>query len=155
MILNIVKKLENSNSKNNMKKIYLLLLMMSLFSCRKEYESPQFSVEYLSGKCLNSNFPPDTTIIIGSPKEYNTIITDCDSAPKIDFGKYFLIGHYTSGRCSLKNQKELTADIPNGKYIYNITVIQEGTCSALAVDMNWAVVSRCIDFNYTIEVNIK
>lgn len=72
----------------------------------------------------------------------------------IDFSQYTLLGKYANEACNVTFERDVSIDVAQKKYFYNITVLQCGKCKTNWESMNWVLVPK-IPEDYTVEFNVE
>ena len=76
---------------------------------------------------------------------------DTTNLPSIDFTQYTLLGTFRDASgCTQEFIKNLYIDEDNQKYVYNVTVEEEGGCLPYVTSMNWILAPKLPE-GYTVE----
>ncbi|MFT4875741.1 MAG: hypothetical protein ACI9AU_000122 [Bacteroidia bacterium] len=137
---------------------YLTLAFFTLLlftECKKEEitDDVQFLTNSYFGDCFFYSASKSDEIVLRDQEEYESYFAalrqsssnkDCSEAvpTAIDFDKYTLIGHRTSGGgCSVEYDRTLEQK-GNKEVTYHITATYSGLCMMLISDMNWALIPK-------------
>jgi hypothetical protein len=87
---------------------------------------------------------------------YEEFLRTCNVFPDVDFSQYSLLGFQAMGTgCSVIFKKHVYRDDQTKTILYNLTVIEEGSCESIVYDRNLILVptipaSYTVDFSKTI-----
>jgi hypothetical protein len=140
---------------------YFTLAFCSLLlftECKKEEitSDVQFLTNSYFGDCFFYSASESDEIVLRDQEEYESYFAalrqsssnkDCSEAvpTAIDFDKYTLIGHRTSGGgCSVEYDRKVEQK-GNKEVTYHITATYSGLCMMLISDMNWALIPKIKD----------
>ena len=135
---------------------FCLLLLCT--QCKKEEitSDVQFLSNSYFGDCFFYSASESDEIVLRDQEEYESYFAalrqsssnkDCSEAvpTAIDFDKYTLIGHRTSGGgCSVEYDRKVEQK-GNKEVTYHITATYSGLCMMLISDMNWALIPKIKD----------
>ncbi|MEZ4888949.1 MAG: hypothetical protein R3E32_29755 [Chitinophagales bacterium] len=135
---------------------YILFLLMTVASCKKENLIIIEGVESISFDCLTSI---NEHQIINDSEAYKLFLDtyrnnsqNCLTyiSPSIDFTEKTLLGQYIEvTACNVSSISEVFADPSQKRYIYQLQVNLEGTCETRFERLVWIVVPKLPD-NYTV-----
>jgi len=140
---------------------YFTLAFCSLLlftQCKKEEitSDVQFLTNTYFGDCFFYSASESDEIVLRDQEEYESYFAalrqsssnkDCSEAmpTAIDFDKYTLIGHSTSGGgCSVEYDRKVEQK-GNKEVTYHITATYSGLCKMLISNMNWALIPKIKD----------
>ena len=140
---------------------YFTLAFCSLLlftECKKEEitSDVQFLTNSYFGDCFFYSASESDEIVLRDQEEYESYFAalrqsssnkDCSEAvpTAIDFDKYTLIGHRTSGGgCSVEYDRKVEQK-GNKEVTYHITATYSGLCMMLISSMNWALIPKIKD----------
>ena len=135
--------------------ILTFLLVLLFTNCKKEEitSDVQFLTNSYFGDCFFYLASESDEIVLRNQDEYESYFAalrqsshnkDCSEAmpTAIDFDRYTLIGHRTSGGgCSVEYYRKLERK-GNKEVTYHITATYSGLCMMLISDMNWALIPK-------------
>lgn len=145
-----------------MNKWSIALIVLLSLGCIQQKDEIQVSDLSEDLACI---FVPDIPdgIVITSQVEYETLLEyradspACRSAvlPHIDFSEHTLLGKYTTGSgCSVTFEKNVYKDTENRNIIYTITIVEEGNCEMMAMNMNWITIP-VVPPGYTVVYQVR
>ncbi len=141
--------------KNISYSIIAFLSLLLFTNCKKDEitSEVQFLTNSYFGDCFFYSASESDEIVLRNQDEYESYFAalrqsshnkDCSEAvpTAIDFDKYTLIGHRTSGGgCSVEYDRKVEQK-GNKEVIYYITATYSGLCMMLISDMNWALIPK-------------
>ena len=135
--------------------VCLCLFSLTLTSCSKEdiTTDVQFLEASYFGNCFYYSGENPKSIVIRDQDTYenyfaglrqSAVNKDCSNAlpTPIDFDKYTLIGHWTSGGgCTVSYDRNVIQQ-GNKEVIYSVSTVYSGGCAMYIFNMNWALIPK-------------